>query len=207
MTDSNPDPSCVDQGVGDDDQLMRLWSPYRMSYIADRIPGDDPFETIPTMDDADGLIVARGEHVYCLLNLFPYNAGHMMVVPYRREANFEDLTAAESLELMDFVQHAIRTLKHVSNPHAVNVGLNLGRASGGSIAEHLHVHIVPRWSGDSNFLTITGGTKVMPQLLKDTRQLMADAWGEVSAQSTGSDTPLLSLLQNASAESNEDVSP
>ena len=99
-----------------------------------------------------------------------------MVVPYRQVADLEDLTAAESAELMAFTQRMIRTIKAVSNPNAFNVGLNLGYAAGGSLSEHLHQHIVPRWMGDANFITIVGETKVMPQLLRDTRGLLATAW-------------------------------
>ncbi|MEJ4112412.1 HIT family protein [Corynebacterium kroppenstedtii] len=167
----------VDAGAGKPDRLTRLWAPYRMSYIADEHrDSSDPFEKIPQGSDEEGLIVARGDTVYCLLNLFPYNSGHMLVVPYRRVANVEDLTDAESAELMVFVKKAIRSLKAVSHPHAVNVGMNVGKASGGSIADHLHVHIVPRWTGDANFMTVIGGTKVLPQLLRDTRELLAEAW-------------------------------
>lgn len=137
-----------------------------------------PFLDIPLMSDEDGLIVARGETVYAVLNLYPYNPGHTMIVPYRQVADLEALTAAESAELMAFTQRMIRTIKAVSNPNAFNVGLNLGYAAGGSLAEHLHQHIVPRWIGDANFITVVGETKVMPQLLRDTRALLADAWRE-----------------------------
>lgn len=147
-----------------------------MSYIADRKVGGNPFIDLPSLDDEEALIVARGELVYCVLNLFPYNAGHMMVVPYRQVADLEDVRAEEMAEMMAFGQEAIRTLKRVSNPHAVNVGFNLGRASGGSVAEHVHMHVVPRWNGDSNFMTVLDGTKVLPQLLRQTRSLLAEAW-------------------------------
>lgn len=167
----------MDSGVGTPDRLDRLWAPYRMSYIADRKTGGNPFTDLTSLSDEDALIVARGELVYCVLNLFPYNAGHMMVVPYREVANLEDVTDGEMTELMAFGQEAIRTLKRVSNPHAVNVGFNLGKASGGSVAEHVHMHVVPRWSGDSNFMTVIDGTKVLPQLLRDTRSLLAESWG------------------------------
>ncbi|MFE0747312.1 HIT family protein [Gordonia sp. NPDC058843] len=168
-----------DEGVGVGDRLQRLWSPHRMTYIADPQPAEKtghPFLDIPTMSDEDGLIVARGEAVYAVLNLYPYNPGHTMVVPYRQVADLEDLTATESAELMSFTQRMIRTIKSVSNPNAFNVGLNLGYAAGGSLSEHLHQHVVPRWMGDANFITIVGETKVMPQLLRDTRGLLADAW-------------------------------
>lgn len=181
----------VDQGVGSADQIQRLWAPYRMNYIVKDAAapgagqpkaapvGSDPFVEVPKLSDEEGLIVARGTHVYCLLNLYPYNSGHMMVVPYRQVANLEDLTPAESAELMLFAQTAITVVKQVSSPHALNVGFNLGKASGGSVADHLHMHIVPRWTGDANFMTVIDGTKVLPQLLKDTRALLARAWSEL----------------------------
>jgi ATP adenylyltransferase len=136
----------------------------------------EPFTDIPTLSDEDGLVIARGELVYAVLNLYPYNPGHLMVVPYRRVSELEDLTDAETAELMAFVQKAIRVMKAISRPDGFNVGLNLGRSAGGSLAEHLHMHVVPRWSGDANFITVVGETKVIPQLLRDTRALLADEW-------------------------------
>lgn len=154
-----------------------------MSYIAEAVkaPSADsaPFTEIPEMADEDGLVVARGDHVYAVLNLYPYNPGHLMVVPYRQVAELEDLTEDESRELMAFTQKAIRVIKKVSRPHGFNVGLNLGTAAGGSLAEHLHQHVVPRWGGDANFITIIGDSKVLPQLLRDTRQLLATAWEQL----------------------------
>jgi ATP adenylyltransferase len=123
-------------------------------------------------------VVARGEEVYVVLNLYPYNPGHLMVVPYRVVSELEDLTDAESAELMAFTQKAIRVIKSVSNPMGFNVGLNLGKVSGGSLAEHLHMHVVPRWIGDANFITIIGGAKVVPQLLSETRHLLATEWAK-----------------------------
>jgi len=136
----------------------------------------EPFTDIPTLSDEDGLVIARGELVYAVLNLYPYNPGHLMVVPYRRVSELEDLTDAETAELMAFVQRAIRVMKAISRPDGFNVGLNLGKSAGGSLAEHLHMHVVPRWSGDANFITVVGETKVIPQLLRDTRELLADEW-------------------------------
>lgn len=175
----------VDTGVGDEDRLARLWAPYRSNYIAN-MPStsgesSDPFLAIPAMSDEDGLVIARGESVYAVLNLYPYNAGHLMVVPYRKVAELEQLTDAETAEMAVFAKHAVRTLKHVSKPEAINVGLNLGKAAGGSVSDHLHLHVVPRWAGDSNFMTVIGGTKVLPQLLRETRALLADGWREVEA--------------------------
>lgn len=187
--DKEPDKAYVDQGVGDADRLERLWAPYRSSYIT-KIPGnrqrqEDPFVAAPQQSDEDGLIIARGETVYALLNLYPYNSGHLMVVPYRKVSEIEDLTDEETAEMAAFAKLAVRTLKHVSRPEAINVGLNLGKASGGSVGDHLHLHVVPRWAGDSNFMTIIGGTKVLPQLLKETRSLLAQGWADVESQDRG----------------------
>jgi ATP adenylyltransferase len=172
----------IDRGAGDPDRLQRLWTPHRMSYIVD-VPANrdstqpsQPFTDIPTLSDEDGLVIARGDLVYAVLNLYPYNPGHLMVVPYRRVAELEDVTDAEMAELMAFVQESIRVIKSVSRPDGFNVGLNLGKSAGGSLAEHLHMHVVPRWSGDANFITIVGETKVIPQLLRDTRALLAEEW-------------------------------
>lgn len=170
----------VDSGAGEPDRLERLWAPYRMAYIAKR--SKDPFVEAPQRSDEDGLIIARGKTVYALLNLFPYNAGHLMVVPYRKESQLENLTQEESQELMAFAQKAVRVLKRVSRPEAINVGLNLGRASGGSVGDHLHLHVVPRWPGDSNFMTVLDGTKVLPQLLQDTRRVLAEGWREMEEE-------------------------
>jgi ATP adenylyltransferase len=131
------------------------------------------------MSDEDGLIIARGDTVYAVLNLYPYNPGHTMIVPYRQVADLEDLTGAESAELMAFTQRTIRVIKAVSSPDAFNVGLNLGAAAGGSLSEHIHQHIVPRWTGDANFITVVGNTKVLPQLLRDTRSLLSAKWQEL----------------------------
>lgn len=170
-------------GIGESDSLQRLWTPYRMAYIrrdsGAQAAGSErcPFCVIPRGDDAEGLVVARGEECYAVLNLHPYNPGHLMVIPYRHVAELEDLTEAESHELMTMTQAALRTIKTVSQPRGVNVGLNLGSAAGGSLSSHLHQHVVPRWVGDANFITVTGNTKVIPQLLGQTRELLAEAWG------------------------------
>ena len=182
----DPEDTITDRGFGDPDHLQRLWTPHRMNYIAEaKVAGGaeasgEPFTDIPTMSDEDGLVVARGKLVYAVLNLYPYNPGHLMVVPYRRISELEDLTDAESAELMAFTQKAIRVMKTVSRPHGFNVGLNLGHSAGGSLAEHLHMHVVPRWGGDANFITIIGDSKIIPQLLRDTRQLLADEWAAQS---------------------------
>ena len=167
------------------DHLERLWMPYRMAYIQGALNnanGDEgcPLCAIPKMNDADGLIVARGETAYAVLNLHPYNPGHLMVVTYRHVGEFEALTDDEAAELTSMTQAAVRAIKSASSPHGFNVGLNLGGVAGGSLSAHLHQHVVPRWSGDANFMTIVGNTKLMPQLLADTRELIAAHWPKKS---------------------------
>jgi ATP adenylyltransferase len=170
----------VQTGAGEPDRLERLWTPYRMQYIRAAVePGADgcPFCAIPEAGDDEGLLVVRrGETVYAVLNLHPYNPGHLMVLPYRHVADLDALSKDESRELMTMTQQAIRTIRAVSAPQAFNVGLNLGGVAGGSLADHLHQHVVPRWRGDANFITVTGETKVLPQLLRETRDLLAGAW-------------------------------
>ena len=180
----------VDTGVGEPVRLERLWAPYRSAYITSRPSSArntgeasaEPFVEAPRHSDEDSLIIARGETVYALLNLYPYNSGHLMVVPYRKVAELEALTEQETAELMVFAKRAVKTLKRVSRPEAINVGLNLGKASGGSVGDHLHLHVVPRWAGDSNFMTVLAGTKVLPQLLSQTRELLAEGWAEIAAE-------------------------
>ena len=157
----------------------RLWTPHRMAYIAPSQPlADDgcPFCAMKPLAPADSLVVHRGATCFVVLNLHPYNPGHLMVLPHRHVAELEDLTPEETTELMTATQRAVRVLREVSGPQAFNIGLNLGGVAGGSLSQHLHQHVVPRWSGDANFITVLGGTKVLPQLLSDTRALLAEAW-------------------------------
>lgn len=171
-------------GVGVPDALQRLWTPHRMAYIKGdgKADGDEPegcpFCRIPKLDDAESLIVARGNDVYAVLNLYPYNPGHLMVVPYRHVADYTDLTPAETVEVAEFTQEAMRAVREVSGAHGFNIGINQGWVGGAGIAAHLHQHLVPRWGGDSNFMPVIAHTKVLPQLLGDTRRLLADAWGK-----------------------------
>jgi len=157
----------------------RLWTPHRMAYIAPSLPLGDgcPFCAMEDLSPEESLVVHRGETCFVVLNLHPYNPGHLMVLPHRHVAELEDLMADELTELMAATQQAVRVLREVSGPQAFNIGLNLGGIAGGSLSQHLHQHVVPRWSGDANFITVLSGTKVLPQLLSDTRDLLAEAWG------------------------------
>jgi ATP adenylyltransferase len=178
MTDVVP----ADEFAGVPDAFGRLWTPHRLAYIqgegkpATDAGEDCPFCRIPSLSDEDGLIVARGTLAYVVLNLFPYNAGHLLLVPYRHVADYPDLSDAETAEVAALTQTAIRVLREVSAPHGFNVGINLGVVAGAGIAAHLHQHLVPRWGGDSNFMPIVAQTRVLPQILGDTRRLLADAW-------------------------------
>lgn len=165
-----------------DDALERIWTPHRMAYVRSAVDDEGcPFCAIPGHPDDGSLVVARGESTYVVLNLHPYNPGHLMVLPYRHVADLADLTPEESLELMAMTQQSLRAIRAVSQPHSFNVGLNLGRSAGGSLSEHLHQHVVPRWTGDASFITVVGGAKILPQLLADTRRLLADAWDGAQA--------------------------
>ncbi|HET8616714.1 MAG TPA: HIT domain-containing protein [Actinomycetales bacterium] len=168
--------------AGEPDGFNRLWTPHRMAYIggqskpADDTAGECPFCRAPQRDDAESLIVHRGEVAFVVLNLYPYNSGHLMVCPYRHVSDYVALTDAETAEVARLTQSAIRVLTAVSAPHGFNLGMNQGAVAGAGIAAHLHQHVVPRWGGDSNFLPIVARTRALPELLGDTRDRLADAW-------------------------------
>lgn len=164
-----------------DDGFDRLWTPHRMAYIKSDRPSEDegpdcPFCAAPLRDDDDGLIVFRGDLCFVVLNLFPYNPGHLLVCPYRHTAAYLDLTAEETQEFTDLTKDAVRALEVASAPMGFNLGMNQGAVAGAGVAAHLHQHVVPRWRGDMNFLPIVAQTKAMPVLLEDTRQQLVAAW-------------------------------
>ncbi len=168
--------------MADPDGLERLWAPYRMAYVrqaGEANPTGCPFCAMVAGDQQTDLIVVRGEHCFVAMNLFPYNPGHLMVLPNRHESDLTELTAAESAELTALTQQSIRAIREVSSPHGFNVGLNLGEVAGGSISAHLHQHVVPRWGGDANFMTVVGRTKTLPQTIAETADLLRAAWNEV----------------------------
>jgi len=184
VPDGPADPSTDDiEDVGPDG-LQRLWMPHRMAYIkGEGKPAgapECPFCAIPKMSDEDGLIVARGIRVYALLNLYPYNSGHLMVVPYRHIADYTDLDGPETAELADFTKRSMIALRDASQAQGFNIGMNMGGVAGAGIAAHLHQHVVPRWGGDANFMPVVARTKVLPQLLSETRSLLAASWSDAS---------------------------
>jgi len=172
----------VSPDLGMPDRWARIWAPHRMEYLkGENRPLDQndvqcPFCRIPTLSDQEGLIVARGEFAYAVMNLYPYNAGHLLICAYRHVADLTDLTKAERDEISDMTAHAMITLRKVSSPEGFNLGMNQGAISGAGVAEHIHQHVVPRWSGDANFMPLIGQTKVMPVLLSQTRDELSAAW-------------------------------
>jgi ATP adenylyltransferase len=177
-------PVDADALPGVPDAFGRLWTPHRMAYIRgenkpatdQRGTGECPFCRAPEGTDEDRLIVARGELAFVVLNLYPYSPGHLMVVPYRHVADYPALDAAECAEIAALLQRAMTVVREVSGAQGFNIGMNQGEVAGAGIAAHLHQHLVPRWVGDTNFMPIIGRTRVLPQLLADTRAMLADAW-------------------------------
>jgi ATP adenylyltransferase len=174
--------------TGEPDGLERLWTPHRMTYISGEVrpaggweePDACPFCRAPGVPEPDSLMVARGEHVYAVLNLYPYNPGHLLVCPYRHVADYTELTEEETVELAAYTRTAMRVVRATSSPHGFNLGMNQGAVAGAGIAAHLHQHVVPRWGGDANFMPVIGRTKVLPQVLHDTRIMLTAAWPTTS---------------------------
>ena len=178
----NPDERGVQGGAGEPDAFERLWTPHRIVYIkGEGKPETDeevdcPFCRIPQLDDAEGLVVRRGEVAYAVLNLYPYTAGHLLICPFRHVADYTDLTDDETAEVALLTKQSMTVMRSITQPHGFNVGINQGNIAGAGIAAHLHQHVVPRWGGDSNFLPVIGRTKTIPQLLGETRDMLAAAW-------------------------------
>jgi ATP adenylyltransferase len=163
-------------GVGVD-ELQRLWAPWRFGYVAgpSRIEGC-PFCVLPDRGierDAESLIMHRADHTYIILNAYPYNPGHLMVVPYEHESDLLALGEEASVELWELGRRSVHVLREQLRAEGVNLGLNLERAAGAGIAEHLHLHVVPRWAGDTNFISVVGASRVLPQALEELYELLA----------------------------------
>jgi ATP adenylyltransferase len=178
------------------DRLQRLWSPWRSAYVRNPdqyFSGGCLFCDLPARGperDAESYILYRGEHTYALLNAFPYNPGHLMAVPYRHVAGFDELTPAELHELADLCQQAVRALKAAnghpgSGLHAFNIGVNAGTVAGAGIGDHIHQHVVPRWDGDTNFMPVIGQTRVLSELLEETYARLAPAFAHAKGAGGG----------------------
>ncbi|MDI6772367.1 MAG: HIT domain-containing protein [bacterium] len=156
--------------------MKRLWAPWRFAYIAaPAVTACVLCEAPASGDDRAVLILHRAQDAYLILNRFPYNTGHLMAVPFGHLARPDELTPREAEALMALVSLGVRALELAMEPDGFNIGMNLGRAAGAGIADHLHLHIVPRWSGDTNFMPVLGGVKVLPEHLDDTYQRLATA--------------------------------
>jgi len=149
--------------------MERLWAPWRMEYIQEHLQDACIFCAKPAQGrDEENHILYRGEHAYLMLNLYPYNNGHLMIAPYRHLADLLELRPEESAAILYCTRIAVEALRHALHPDGFNIGLNLGRVAGAGISDHLHAHIVPRWSGDCNFMPVLANTKVIPELLDRT---------------------------------------
>lgn len=163
--------------------MERLWAPWRLQYVTQDKPSGCIFcEKSQATDDAANLIVHRGRLAFVMLNTFPYNNGHLMVAPYAHLADLEALPPDTLHEMMDLAQLAARALKAKFNPDGLNLGLNLGAAAGAGIKDHLHLHLVPRWQGDTNFMPVIGDVRVIPQSLEDSYRLLTEAFVELEGQ-------------------------
>jgi len=162
--------------------MERLWAPWRLAYVEIRQPEGCLFCTKPAQgDDEEQLIVLRGERCFVLLNLYPYNNGHVMIAPYRHVGSLPDLTAEEGAEMIALAQRMVRALAHAYHPDGYNLGMNLGRAAGAGVPDHLHLHVVPRWNGDTNFMPVIGETKVLPETLQGTVRKLRQALAEIDS--------------------------
>ena len=165
------------------DAWIRLWTPHRGQYLSDvrsdgTVEQSCPFCSAPNATEEDSLVVFKGQLNYVVLNLYPYNAGHLLIAPFRHFADYTSITKDESVEMHELTRKAMSILRKASGAQGFNIGMNQGPVAGTSVADHLNQHIVPRWGGDTNFMPIIGRAKSIPQLLKDTQVLLAKAWNE-----------------------------
>jgi ATP adenylyltransferase len=159
----------------------QLWAPWRLEYIkqADEQPGC-VFCDAAGGDDEDRLVVHRGEQAFVLLNKFPYSSGHLMVASYRHVGELGGLTEEEALEVHRLATQGVAALGEVYGPEGHNLGWNLGRVAGAGVVDHIHLHVVPRWAGDTNFMPVLADVKVLPEHLSETRRRLAEAWPALS---------------------------
>ena len=166
--------------------MNKLWSPWRSQYIDSFNTNDSSNKCIfcealkQEVNDKNCLVVRKSANTFTILNLYPYNNGHLMVVPNRHISEFDELTGSESTEIMQELKLAKSALTLILNPHGFNIGANLGRASGAGIDEHIHFHIVPRWNGDTNFMPVLGETKVISQDLMETKLKLLEAYSKLN---------------------------
>lgn len=162
-------------------ELSALWAPWRVEYFkAGGASPDFLLEAAQAADDAAHLVVARGKNAFLIMNRYPYAVGHLMAVPYRKVGDLGDLTDGEKLELWDLAEHAQRLLRKAVRAQGFNVGLNLGKCAGAGVVEHLHLHIVPRWDGDHNFMPVLSDTRILPEALDALYQKLTAAQAQLA---------------------------
>ena len=156
--------------------MERLWTPWQMDYIMSEKTGGCPFcRALAANDDPGEYILYRGKNAFVILNRYPYNNGHLMVMPYAHAANLDELDEATRSEMMALLDLSIRALRESSRPEGFNVGMNLGEAAGAGVADHLHIHVVPRWFGDTNYMTVIDQVRVIPEMLDETYRRLQPA--------------------------------
>jgi ATP adenylyltransferase len=161
-----------------------LWTPWRYAYITDAAKTDGKngqciFCELPKLPDADAKIVYRGQHCFIILNSFPYTSGHVMVVPFAHLDELQKLPDVAAREMISLSQKTERVLRQVYSPDGINLGMNIGRAAGAGVAGHIHMHVLPRWVGDTNFMTVTGESRVLPEALEETYEKLSTALREL----------------------------
>ena len=158
--------------------MKRLWAPWRMKFVEKHEKGCVFCNIHAQNNDIENLVVFRGKTAFVILNRYPYTSGHLMVVANVHQASFEDLDPGVRSEMMELATKGIRALRSVYKPDAFNLGANIGEAAGAGIAGHVHLHVVPRWSGDTNFMSLLAETRVLPEELKETFRRVQTAWNE-----------------------------
>jgi ATP adenylyltransferase len=150
--------------------MKHIWSPWRMTYIENHGKEDGCVfcKAVVREDNADNLIIKRGDLAFVILNRYPYTSGHVMVVPFKHKPNLEELDAPTRAEMIEWTSRATTVLRNIYNTTAFNIGVNIGEAAGAGVKEHVHLHIVPRWNGDTNFMSTLAETRVLPEALEDT---------------------------------------
>ena len=157
--------------------MNQLWSPWRMEYIGSNKVEGCVFCTVQEQEDsAENLIVFRGTYTFVILNRYPYTSGHLMVIPYVHKPNLEELDVESRTEMMELTSRCTTVLRTVYKPQGFNIGMNIGEAAGAGVKEHVHIHIVPRWVGDTNFMSAVGQTRVLPETLEDTYRRVKEAF-------------------------------
>lgn len=163
--------------------MQRLWTPWRMEYLVrDRAEGCVFCQKLQEANDRENLILCRSQLSCVVMNLYPYNTGHLMIIPYQHAPNLEDLPEEACVELMYLIRESLKILRRVLHPDGFNVGTNIGKSAGAGIEAHVHIHVVPRWDGDTNFMPVLAETRVMPEMLLDTYDKLVTEFSQLKRE-------------------------